>query len=272
MGRLLQSGLRAALVAASLAALPPAAAASNKVVSINLCADQLAVMLLEPSRIAALSALARDPALSFVAAAASNFPLVREDAEEVLALQPDLVLAGDIGARPTIELLKRFGVSVHEVAMVASFAGIRAQVLALGRRLGVETRAQSLIDEMDRALQAAAGDAGASAAFFLPNGFSAGSDTLGDAILTAAGFRNHAAALGLKGYGALPLEMVVRAPPELLVSESGDDAPSQGLALLRHPALARQLPPERRVAIPSRLSICAGPQTAEAVKLLAARR
>jgi iron complex transport system substrate-binding protein len=271
------------LAVASMVALFPvgAEAVPRRVVSINLCADQLAVLLLEPGRIAALSSLARDATLSYVADAAQDFPLVRENAEEVLAQKPDLVLAGSIGAKPTIEILRRFGVEVHELGLASDFDQIRAQVLDLGQRLGVEGRAQAVVARMDGILHSARDpdDRAAtkpskvrSAAFLLPNGYSAGADTLSDAILQAAGYSNHATTLGLRGYGVLPLELVIDNPPSVLVIDAETEAPSQASRLLEHPALANWLPATRRMALPARLTICAGPQTAEAVALIAARR
>ncbi len=71
------------------------ARAVERVVSLNLCSDQLLVML-APEKVAALTVLARDPSLSVVAAEARHLPVVRADAEAVLRLRPDLVLAGAV--------------------------------------------------------------------------------------------------------------------------------------------------------------------------------
>ena len=77
----------------------PAHAAPERVVSLNLCADQLLV-LLAPERVAALSTLSRDPALSHVAPQAAALSQVRADAEAVLRLRPDLLrFAPDVAAR-----------------------------------------------------------------------------------------------------------------------------------------------------------------------------
>ena len=70
----------------------------RRIVSLNLCTDQL-LMLLAPERIAALSILATDPLLSVMAAEARRYPLVRGDAEEVLRFDPDLVVAAPFAAR-----------------------------------------------------------------------------------------------------------------------------------------------------------------------------
>ena len=78
------------------------------VVSLNLCTDQF-LLALAPERIAALSFLARDPTLSVFANSAAAHPWVRADAEAVLKLAPDLVLATNWGAQATLTALERHG-------------------------------------------------------------------------------------------------------------------------------------------------------------------
>jgi iron complex transport system substrate-binding protein len=43
-----------------------------------------------------------------------------------------------------------------------------------------------------------------------------------------------------------------------------------GSAFLHHPSLLRALPPERRLTIPARLSLCGGPSTPVLIDTLAA--
>src|SRR5262245_39502286 len=100
------------------------AAAPERVVSLNLCTDQMLV-LLAPEKVAALSPLARDPALSFVAPQAASLPTVRVSAEAVLRLHPDLVLAARYGAQTVLALLQREGVPILHTDLPQDFAGIR---------------------------------------------------------------------------------------------------------------------------------------------------
>jgi iron complex transport system substrate-binding protein len=259
-----------------LGCLSPAAwAAPQRVVSLNLCTDQLAVLLLPPERIAALSWLSRDPDLSYVAQQAKLLPVVRGQAEEVLALNPDLILAGQYTTRPTVRLLKNRGIPVLELGLADDFATIREQLRLVAAALGVTERGEDLLAEMDRRLAVAlpANDWRPSALSFAPGGFTAGAGTLTEAVLQAAGFRNYAAGQGLVGYGYVPVESIAADRPDLLLSGSGvEDYPSLSGRLLAHPALARGRTALNRRRLPGPLTACGGPFTAEAVEMLAGIR
>lgn len=265
--------------AAASQAAPAQATATRpaplRVVSLNLCTDQLAVLLLPPERIAALSYLARDRALSHVADRAEALPVVKGAAEEILPLRPDIVLAGTFTTRATVALLRARGIPVLEVGLASGFDDIRAQVREVARALGVAERGEALLAEMDAKLAAAAPRDGArpTALTLEPGGFTAGGGTLSDAVLQAAGFANYAAGHGMQGYGYLPVESVAADPPDLLVSDEGPQAhPSLAEQLLRHPALARSIPPQARPDVPGTLTSCGAPFVADAVVRLAEAR
>lgn len=274
---------RLLLALAALVALsPPVWAAPQRIVSLNLCADQLVALLVEPNRIAALSKLSRDRSLSYVAEMADAFPQAQPNAESVLSFNPDIVLAGRLSATPTVNFLKSKGVPILQISLLSSFDGIRQQTRSVGKALGAEARAEQLIAEMDALLAADAdhGDGTAdgrprpSALTWQPGGFTSGAGTLIDAVLDAAGFDNLASRRGLKGYGFLTLESVVDGRPDLLISDDAlPDPPSLRQSLLAHPALHPKTGGVgARTVTPPPLTACAGPFTAQAVALLRAKR
>ena len=245
--------MRALLVLVALA-MP----AQARVVSLNLCTDQL-VLLLAPQQIAALSTLSRDPALSFMAPEAVHYPVVRADAEAVLRLRPTLVLAGQYGAQATLSALERHGVPVLRVSLPNDFGAIRAQVTQIAAALGVPGRAPEVIETMDRWLQHPPVPP-RTALVWGARGWTSGPGTLTNAVLTEAGLVN--AAQG----GQVGIEQLLAHPPQLLVTADAPATPSLATDLSQHPALAG-LP--RRTLPPSWL-ICGGPWTALAVHALAA--
>lgn len=248
--------------------------APRRVVSIHLCADQLLLALADRGQIASVSWLATDVRRSYMAKAASGVRLNRGTAEEVVDLQPDLVLAGFRSARSTAAALRRLGYRVVDLEFANDFAAIRRQIRDVARLLGQSVRGKAMIAEMDRRLARAAADTSGRrpvAAIYQPMGFTSGRGSLEDSLLSAAGFENLAQRLGMGALGHLPLETLLAAEPDLLVNWMGDDpAPSLARRFYDHPALAAA--PWRTATLPNKFWACGAWYSALAVERLAAVR
>ena len=271
-------GLAAGLATALATALagPALAAKPQRIVSLNVCTDQLVMLLADRARIASVSYVAADPGSSAMAEAAAGLTLNHGLAEEVLGLDPDLVLAGAFGARPTVFLLRRLGYRVVELPLAATIADARANIRTVGEALGERERGEALIAEFDRrlaAVRAAASGPRPLAAIYSANGVTLGAGILASAALEAAGFRNLAARLGLSGAAPLPLERLLVARPDVLViARARDDAPGLADEILGHPALRRAFADHPVVRVPDHLWTCGTPFVAQAIECLAAYR
>ncbi len=130
-----------ALLAIALAgALPAYAYRPLRIVSLNLCTDQILLDLVPRERIAALSFLVADPTMSPRVADAKGLTLVQGAAEEVLAFDPDLILAGTYSTPATVSLLERLGRRVVKVPMASSFEEIRVAVRLMAEAVGEPER------------------------------------------------------------------------------------------------------------------------------------
>jgi iron complex transport system substrate-binding protein len=249
----------------------PALAKPQRIVSLNLCADALVLRLADRADIRSVTWLARNPDNSVVAAEAATVPVNHGLAEEVAALDPDLVVVGAFTTRATVALLRRLGLPTLELGVPGTVDGIRAQIRQVAAALGVPERGERMVAAMDVRLAAIRVPAAHPLAVVLrPNGFTAGRGSLVDEILARAGTRNLAAEQGLENYGQIPLETVALAGVQLLILNQAENAaPSLGEALLDHPILAA-LPGLRLVRVPARLWTCGGPEVAEAAALIAA--
>ena len=95
--------------------------------------------------------------------------------------------------------------------------------------------------------------------------------TLNADLLTTVGLIDVGGTLTGGAGGFVPLERLVAHPPDVLVVGAADPrAEDQGSALLAHPALARDFPPEKRIVLPDRLTVCGGPSLPAAFDWLAA--
>lgn len=263
----------AGVLAAALVHAAPAAAAPQSIVSINLCADELVLRLAGPERVRSVTWLARDLLASTVREAAHAIPVNRGLAEEVVPLQPDLVVAGIHTTRSAVAFLRRLGVRVEELDVPATLDDVRGQIRHLAGLLGVPEAGEAMIGDLDRRLANLPPPPGGprpTALVLRPNGYTAGAGSLVHELLTRAGFTNLSASLKVDRLGQVPLEMVIEADPDVLILNADTDAPaSMAQALLHHPVLARIRDRALVIEIPTRMWTCAGPQIAEAAGLLA---
>jgi iron complex transport system substrate-binding protein len=250
------SPVRAGLALCWLLLLPVRSQAAERVVSLNLCTDQWLV-LLAPEQVVGLSPLARDPALSVGAGVATRLPMVRASAEAVMDRHPDLVLGARFGAQTTLALLERAGLRVERLDIPTDFPGIRVALRAVATLLGVPERAGPLLAAMDAALPPPRSSTGQpiQALVWEPRGWTSGPGTMMDGVVRAAGMVD--AGSGRR----VGLEALLRHPPDQLVLPEAAAGASLATEMLRHPAV-RGIPVR---SIPTPLTICPGPFTAEAV-------
>ena len=252
------------LIAVSSAMTPALAetAVPQRVVSFNICADQLVVALADPAQIVGLSPYATDPTLSAVAEEARAFRRVEWQVESMVPLNPDLVLIGPRDRSVTRRLLNTLGYRVAEVDFVSTIATAREQIRQIAALLGHPERGDALLARLDaaRARLAAVPRPDASTALLIGHaGYTEGPASLAAALMQEARLRPPAGAPGGIG-GFISLESLVMMRPDLLVMSSLVDQPrDQGSVYLTHPALQALYPPSRRIVLPGRYTLCGGP-------------
>lgn len=228
-------GFGLALVAGPLGAQDP----PQRVVSMNLCTDQFALMLAAPGQLVSVSYISADPVTSPLADLAAAYPLNHGSAEEIYLLAPDLVLADPWTDPAALAMLRRLGIRVEQVEGVRALSDIPDRLRRFGDLLGRQDAAEALIDqfESDLATLTAPQD-GPRAVIYFPNGYSLGEGSLSHEILTRAGFRNIATELTPSATGQIALELLVLAAPDLIIRDRPYPGASRAEELMHHPALA----------------------------------
>lgn len=267
----------AAILAAMIPAAAPVGAAPARIVSMNLCADELLLRLAPPGRLVSVTWLAAGPA-AIDAGAAAGLALNHGRAEEIARLRPDLVVAGRYTTATTTAMLRRAGIPVQLLDEATSLDGIRDQVTSLAAAVGNPDAGRDMLARMDAMLAAARpapDDPGGMPGVVVlrPGGGVAGAGTLQDEILTAAGLRNLAPDAPVDGDGRIGLERLLRLKPELLILDSdGDAPPALAREVLDHPAFRSRQAGITIASLPAALWVCPGPWVAEAVARLSAAR
>jgi iron complex transport system substrate-binding protein len=267
---------RAFWVAMTALALPgsgASAATLPRLVSMNVCTDQLVLTLADPEQILGLSRFARDGWQS-KAGDISRYPVLSGGAEDVLLIRPDIVVASAFDKRSTRELLKAKGLRLAELAVPQTLDEARRQIREAGDITGHPDRAAAEIARLDAALARARRAVSDRHYRVLPlsrRGWVAGSDSFVGSLLRETGLRSAAGDLGFAFGGFASLEAIVNLRPDfIVVSQAGDTARDDGQAFLLHPALERFYPPEKRIVIPERMTECGGVLLADALDALTA--
>lgn len=226
-----------------------------------------------PGQIAAVSIYSHQAeSASAPLAWAKKLPALGTGAEEIIAARPALVLTGNLVSSGTNAALAKAGIRTVAVGVAASVAEDIAQIRTIAEAIGGVEAGEALIRRMEKALGRPPTRADKSAIIWQSGGFVAGAGTLQDELLSAHGFANASKTYALKNWDMLPLETLIRNPPDVIfmpVSGKGEDARKLAARqrLLRHVGNRTRV-----VALPDRLLFCGGPTIIEVSKVFARTR
>ena len=241
--------------------------AAERIVSINQCADEFLLNIVPREKLLSVTHFVKDPSLSWDAELAAQIPGNAGRAEEVMSYDPDLVFAGDFSSRSTVELLKRLGVEVVELAHPNSVSEVIELIERVGEVTGHKEEAQVLLDRL--AIREEVAQRDVTAAVYQPNGYTTGKHTLIDDVLSTAGVVNIAARRGLASYAHYPMEALILDQPDLLILDPQvQTTPSLGHEFLKHPALESTFGSTRIVEIPPQAWACGTHHVFTAVELI----
>ncbi|VBB68850.1 Vitamin B12 ABC transporter, B12-binding component BtuF [invertebrate metagenome] len=266
-----------------LALLALQATAEPQVVSTALCADQMVVALVDSEHILALSPQARDNRLSAVVEQAKALPSLPPAAEALVFANADVVVGMTGSETQTLILMEQLGVRVLRLEAPNHFTAIARLIRIFSTTLGASARGEGLAVALAKRWAAAKAMRTAAprpplAAYYRPDGGSAGHGTFVDVVLGAAGFENLATALGYHGWGRLDLETLTMNPPEGIVAAffhpQHRDTLSRSLLhrFSHHPifrTLWRHVPV---LEVPGSMITCASPVLTDVVEYLARKR
>ena len=275
--------------------------APGGIVSNNPCIDAVLAEIAVPGQIAAVSMYSHDAnSASAPLAWARALPALGTSAEEIIAARPRLVLTGNLASSGTNAALAKAGVRTVAVGVAASVEKDIAQVQQIAKAIGREEAGEKLVARIEDAVKPLPSRGGVgvrpvsnhnirlkaptpnpshegerdkvTAIIWQNGGFVAGAGTLQDKLLSVHGFTNASATYGLTSWDILPLETLIRNPPDIIfmpVSAKGDDARALAARrqLLRYVGRKTQI-----VNFPDKLLFCGGPTIIKVSRIFAATR
>jgi iron complex transport system substrate-binding protein len=244
-----------------------APAAPRRAVSLNLCTDDLLLLLARPDQIASISYLSRDPRESALWRMARLHPFNDGGFLSIAALRPDLVIVMGGGPRDRATLASRIGARLLDLPYPQTLADLQSGIRAVAAALGRVPEGEALAARIEAARRSAPAEARDSI-FLTGGGRTLPASGMGAEWLRLAGLRQRA----LPG-DRISIENLLRQPPRLLIRSNyrlGET--SREGAWLDHPAL-RDIPRARTIATDGRRWTCMGPSLLpEILRLRAAAR
>ena len=265
--------MRLGACALSFLALPVSVMAAERpqrIVSLNLCTDQLLMMLVEPNRIAAVSYLARRPESSVMADFAASLPITHGGAEDVIMLQPDLVLAGTYSTRATVNMLRKLKYNVAVLEPARRLSDIEKNIAIIAQLVGEVEKGSQLIEQVRKKLDrkpSAKSSGTPTAALVYTNSYTSGTGTLASQIVTKGGFKNLGQRLGLAGTARISLEsLLVEKPQAIILGRTGFGKKDMAHEVFQHPVLRKILGNTKSMVLSDIYWVCGTPYTLTAVE------
>lgn len=245
----------------------------QRIVSVNLCTDELLLHLVSPERVAAVTKHSANPSISTVVEQTTTIKKIQGTVEDVMSCKADLLVGGRFSNKQTLHFFQYSEIPVLIFGVPKNFEDIYADIRKLAKAVGESEKGEQIIKGMEDDLSKIRGDIKSKtpkrAVFFQSGNYVPGSGTFENAIMEAAGLENIAVPLGIKEYGNLPLEKLIEAKPDVMIF-AGDQKRGTTVRgeVLSHPAMIQALPDLKVVEIPSSMLNCGSPASIEAVRIL----
>lgn len=265
-------------VAACLSITISYAQTKPKAVSLDYCSDQFILSLADRDQIMALTTEAieshsfyKDKALAFYKDKAQRLPLIKVNSEQILQMHPHVVIR-NWGGTKMLPLLKRANIAVATAEYGAGPETLYRNIRHIGAALKQSQRAEDFIEDHKKRLAALKKLAarGLRAAYIAPGGITAGENTFVNSIIKLAGLASFSEEIGLVGWQPLPLEALVKNPPDIIIGSffNQKNIHVSNWSLSRHGQIKNMLNNIPTIFIPGRYLSCNGIFTIDAAEYI----
>ncbi len=241
-----------------------------RIVSLDYCADQFVLKLVDRDRILAVSPDA-DADFSYMREHALGLKSVRPIAEDALVLKPDLVVRSYGGGPNATQFFEKAGVPVLNVGWANDIESVQRVILEMADGLGEPARGRQLVAEMNDRLLALQENDREMALYMTPAGVTTGSGSLVHEMLMAVNLENFQTQ---PGWRSIPLERLAYEQPELVVTAFFDSKTNHPNAwsAMAHPIARAQLETQPTVSLNGAWTACGGWFLMDAIEAMAHRQ
>ena len=197
----------------------------QRIYSLSLGHAEIIAALTGGGELVATASFFKDPATSASYEAFIDTPDAGSDPEEILALDPEIVIVSAFTSADLVEQLTAVGITVVRADLEDSALSNVPNILLLGYMMGAEDRALELADEVTQRVLAVSGRIDevlperprALAMSRYSDIFVAGEGSTEGGIIGAAGGLNAAAEAGIDGHQTIGIEGIASMNPDIIL-------------------------------------------------------
>lgn len=239
-----------------------------RIVSLDFCSDQYVLKMVDRERILAVSPDAVK-AFSYMKEKAKGVQSVRANAEDVLALKPDLIVRSYGGGPNAATFFERADIPVLNVGWAGDINGIKRVTKHMAAGLDAVDLGVQIIEDLEQRLAHLKALRNDNIALYMtPSGTTTGEGSLVHELLEEAGLENFEQK---PGWRTLPLERLVYEQPDMVAAAFFDtnDFKKDSWSAMRHPVARAQISNLPTVALKGSWMSCGAWFAIDAIEALA---
>ena len=220
----------------------------TRIHSLSLGHSEILAALVDFDRLTAVYDFFVDEEQSNIAALSSDALMIGFDPEEVVALEPEVIVASRFTNADTVALMTGAGIPVVRTALENSALGNVPNILLLGYLVGAEVEAIDLADDLEARMQfisdilASDEQPRVLSVSKWTSAFAAGSGTTEGGIIEQAGGINAAADSGIEGHQQVSIESIAAINPDVIIVPQPLDGATTFIAELTSSAALAEVP------------------------------
>ena len=211
-----------------------------RVVSINGCTDQYALLLGAPGQVISVTQYATDPTMNAYSHLAEGI-YQNVGAEDIYLMQPDVVFASRWSDPNLRQALINSGIEVVVFESVTDINHVTERLLQAAEHMDRMDYAQQIVDTFNQQYEEITNrisdDPNPLGALYAANGYTGGQNSVAGQILESAGYNNLATELGYNRGGRIQLEVLIYHMPDLILRSGLYGGDSNAEDVLDHTAL-----------------------------------
>ena len=195
----------------------------EKVHPLSLGHAEIIAAIMDFNKVSAVYDFYTDPSTSNIVELSSLHKQIGYDPEEVVALDPDIVIASKFTDPETVAILKDVGIPVLRAELDDSAMGNISNILLMGYALGQEYEALSLVEEIERRVKVVVKNIPAEEKLRVlsitkwSTIFAAGSGSTEGGIIEQVSAINAAADSGISGHQEVSIESIAAINPDVVL-------------------------------------------------------